>query len=144
MKKAVIVIVVIAVLGAIGAAVVLKDDDNKGTNTSTQNQTQSQNTNTDSTETESQAPVSATDEVEIENFAFSPSSITIKKGTKVTWTNKDSTSHTVTPDQPGGGFTGSDLLAKDETYSFTFTEVGEYKYHCQPHPQMTGSVTVTE
>ena len=36
------------------------------------------------------------------------------------------------------------LLAKGERYSFTFTKVGSYPYHCAPHPYMQGAVVVTE
>src|SRR5215204_391220 len=36
------------------------------------------------------------------------------------------------------------LLAKGERYSFTFTEVDSYPYHCAPHPDMKGTVVVTE
>src|SRR5829696_2336470 len=38
----------------------------------------------------------ATRTVMIQNFSFKPAHITIKRGTKVTWINKDSTTHTVT------------------------------------------------
>ena len=34
--------------------------------------------------------------VSIKNFEFSPKTLTVAKGTKVTWTNKDSANHTVT------------------------------------------------
>ncbi|MGH9910899.1 MAG: cupredoxin domain-containing protein [Nitrososphaeraceae archaeon] len=36
------------------------------------------------------------------------------------------------------------LIPANEQYEFTFTEVGEYPYHCEPHPWMTGKVSVTE
>ena len=36
------------------------------------------------------------------------------------------------------------LLAKGERYSFTFTEADSYPYHCAPHPDMKGTVVVTE
>ena len=87
--------------------------------------------------------VQATDTVAIQNFAFTPVSITVKKGTKVTWTNKDSTAHTVTENDGKSGPASSDVNP-GQTYSFTYNTVGTFQYHCSIHPSMTGSVTVTE
>lgn len=84
----------------------------------------------------------STNQVAIENFTFTPASITIKKGTSVTWTNKDATQHSVIGDT-GNGPSGG-LLAQGKTYSFTFNEAGTFSYHCGPHPNMTGKVTVIE
>jgi plastocyanin len=86
---------------------------------------------------------SATSSVTIQNFAFSPAAITVKKGTTVTWTNKDSTTHTVT-ETDGQKGPDSGNLANGKTYSFTFDTVGTFKYHCAIHPDMLGTVTVTE
>ena len=78
-------------------------------------------------------------EVEIENFAFTPATITVKVGTTVTWTNKDTVRHTVTSDK---GLFDSGLFGKGESFSFTFTEAGTYTYHCTPHPNMKGTIIV--
>jgi amicyanin len=85
-------------------------------------------------------------EVIIKNYAFGPSPITVKKGTTVTWTNKDIAKHNVEMDegQPAGDPVESALFGKDETYSFTFNTVGKFNYHCSPHPYMKGTVEVTE
>ena len=85
-----------------------------------------------------------TDKVTIKDFAYVPATITVKKGTKVTWTNQDSTRHDVTPDSESDNFKASELLSKGESYSFTFNTAGTYTYHCGPHPQMKGTVIVTE
>ncbi|MBI2109238.1 MAG: cupredoxin family copper-binding protein [Parcubacteria group bacterium] len=77
----------------------------------------------------------------IQGFAFSPASITVKKGTTIVWTNKDSVGHTVTG---GGGGPDSRLLGEGESYSFTFNNAGVFNYVCSPHPSMRGTVTVTE
>lgn len=77
----------------------------------------------------------------IENFAFAPASLKVKKGTTVTWTNKDSVGHTVTGENGGWG---SALLAKGQSYSHTFSEVGSFPYYCRPHPWITGTVEVGE
>ena len=83
-------------------------------------------------------PISAT----IQNFQFSPSTLTVKKGTKVTWTNNDGASHTVTADQGSGP--ASSPLGQGDTYSYTFNTVGTFNYHCSIHPSMHGSVVVTQ
>ncbi|HZD35746.1 MAG TPA: plastocyanin/azurin family copper-binding protein [Nitrososphaeraceae archaeon] len=71
---------------------------------------------------------------------------------KFVWTNDDSVPHTVTSDTGyvdpvNGAFNSMDtigLIPANEKYEFTFTEAGEYPYHCEPHPWMTGKVTVSE
>lgn len=83
--------------------------------------------------------------VDISNFDFQSPSIKIKPGTKVTWTNKDSARHDVMPEQESPDFKGSGkLLAKGESYSFTFDKPGKYAYFCTPHPYMKASVEVVE
>ena len=86
---------------------------------------------------------SQTNSVTISNFAFSPAAITVKKGTAVTWTNKDSTTHTVTENDSQDG-PKSGELNQGQSYTFTYNTAGTFKYHCSIHPDMTGSVTVTE
>lgn len=83
--------------------------------------------------------------VNIKGFAYAPTALKIKKGTTITWTNLDEAHHTVTSDSgsPAGGPSGP-LMAKGETYNFTFNTVGTFKYHCDPHPYMHGTVEVTE
>ncbi|HEY3421823.1 MAG TPA: cupredoxin domain-containing protein [Methanocellaceae archaeon] len=83
----------------------------------------------------SQAPNDAT--VSIQNFAFSPGTVTILKGGTVIWTNNDSTAHTVT-----FADSGSPSLNHGDTYTKTFVESGTFDYHCSIHPSMTGKVIV--
>jgi len=87
------------------------------------------------------APVSGNG-VAIRNFAFAPAALTVPAGTKVTWTNQDTDAHTVTSDGSGGPL-NSKALATGDTFSFTFTKAGTYKYLCTIHPFMTATVTVT-
>lgn len=91
---------------------------------------------TPSQQTPSQANTSM---VTIENFAFSPSNVTIKKGNTVTWTNKDSATHQIASDT--GAFQGS-AISQGQTYSFTFNDTGTFPYHCAIHPTMKGTITV--
>lgn len=86
----------------------------------------------------------ATDAVTIQSYAFSPSSITVKAGTKVTWTNKDSVAHTVTSDSGSADTFNSGDINQDATYSYTFNTVGTFTYHCTFHPSMLGKVIVTK
>ncbi|MRS04355.1 hypothetical protein EG832_14240 [bacterium] len=89
--------------------------------------------------TDDSASMSEGTEVEIEDFAYVPATITVKVGTTVTWTNKDTVRHTVTADS---GLFDSGLFGKGESFSYTFTEAGTYSYFCIPHTYMKGVVVV--
>lgn len=79
--------------------------------------------------------------VTIQNSAFSIQNLTVAVGTTVRWTNKDkSMTHTIA--SVGNTFTGSASLSKDETYDYTFDQVGTFDYFCSQHPSMTGTITV--
>ena len=80
--------------------------------------------------------------VVIRDFAFSPAQVRIRPGTKVTWVNcgdAGSEAHTSTAD---AGAWSSPLLSAGGTYTREFPNAGAFAYHCQPHPQMKGAVTV--
>jgi plastocyanin len=83
-------------------------------------------------------PVSGGAKVSIKYFAYNPQSLTIKVGTTVTWTNEDNATHTVTADT--GVFNAS--INPGKSVSFTFTIAGTYQYHCDPHPDMIGTIVV--
>jgi plastocyanin len=76
--------------------------------------------------------------VHIDNFVFEPAQLNVKVGTTVTWTNRDDIPHTVVC----AGKFRSKAMDTDGTFSFTFTDAGEYKYFCSLHPHMTGSIKV--
>ena len=79
--------------------------------------------------------------VVIDNFAFSPQTLTVSVGETVTWRNNHSTGHTVTSDQ--GSELGSALLNQGQTYQHTFDSEGIHPYHCSIHPStMKGTITV--
>ena len=98
-------------------------------------------------------PPAGTVSVTIQDFTFSPSTLTIKAGTTVRWTNNGPSAHTTTSDagawnsgtlSPPGGGGGS----AGGTFDFTFMQSGNYAYHCSIHPPsmypgFTGMVTVT-
>jgi plastocyanin len=82
--------------------------------------------------------------------AYDPNPIQVSVGTTVTWTNDDSQPHTVTSGsnaQPDNKFNSSPnftpLLNPGQTFSFTFTQAGDYPYYCMLHPNMVGTVSVS-
>jgi plastocyanin len=80
--------------------------------------------------------------VVIRNFTFNPAQVRVRPGTKVTWVNcgaPGSDSHTSTAN---AGAWSSPLLAPGATYTKEFPAAGSFAYHCEPHPGMTGNVTV--
>jgi len=115
-----------------------------------------------STNTSTPAPV-ATSRVEITANGFSPSSIKVKVGDTVTWTNNDSAphwpataahpTHTVYPGSDitkcktaaqGTIFDACKGLNQGESYSFKFDQKGDWKYHdhLKAVAPFFGSVTV--
>lgn len=135
-----IVVAVVLVLGIVGLIVytVNQGSGNKTANNSNQSQSSGSSSGSSATPT---AGAKQTNSVEISNFQFTPATITVKAGTKVTWTNKDSVQHNVV----GDNFKNlrGPLLDQGKTFSFTFDKVGTYPYHCNPHPYMKGTVIVT-
>lgn len=91
----------------------------------------------------SQAAVSITSSGYYGNFAFSPSTMSIKVGTTVTWTNGTSAPHTVTSDSGDPASFNGSLGSNGATFRFTFTTAGIYHYHCSIHPYMKATITVT-
>lgn len=87
----------------------------------------------------SAAPAPAAIEVKIDNFAFTPSVITVKAGTQVTWVNHDDIPHTV--DSTEGKFKSA-ALDTDDKFQFLFSQPGEYPFYCRMHPKMTGKIIV--
>jgi plastocyanin len=76
----------------------------------------------------------------IKNFSFKPANITIKRGTKVRWINKDPHPHTATANNKRSFDSGR--LGKGQSYTHTFKSVGKKPYHCEIHPHMRGRITV--
>jgi plastocyanin len=82
-------------------------------------------------------------DVEVANFSFTPSKLTVKAGTTVTWHfNQPSAPHNVVSLSTPAVF-NSGTPKGTGTYSFTFTTPGTYPYLCQVHPAMRGTVIVT-
>src|SRR5579862_3679321 len=79
-------------------------------------------------------------QVKIDNFTFTPGTLTVKQGTTVQWTNRDDIPHTVVSDDKTTF--KSKPLDTDDKFSYTFTKPGTYSYFCSIHPKMTGKVVV--
>ncbi|NIP62559.1 MAG: PEFG-CTERM sorting domain-containing protein [Nitrosopumilaceae archaeon] len=79
---------------------------------------------------------------------YIPAEVTVDVGGEVTWTNDDSTSHTVTSGTPGspseevGSDFDSSIFMGGETFSHKFEEAGTFDYFCMIHPWMQGKVIV--
>jgi plastocyanin len=77
--------------------------------------------------------------IEIRKFAFAPKEITVAPGTKVTWTNRDETPHTISA---ADKTFLSKAMDTDDRYEYTFASEGDFSYFCTLHPFMTGIVHV--
>jgi plastocyanin len=87
------------------------------------------------------AQASEARDVTIDNYTFSPGTLTVPLGTTVTWTNRDFDVHTVTADDTPPTFKSAGLDT-DDSFLFTFSKAGTYSYHCALHPHMTGKIVV--
>lgn len=84
--------------------------------------------------------------VKITSSGFVPATVTIKAGDSVTWTNDDTSVHTVnsSPHPTHTDYAPLNLnqLKAGESKSLTFPQAGTYKYHDHLRPSLTGSVVV--
>ena len=78
---------------------------------------------------------------EMRTMTFAPKRLEIAAGTTVTWTNNDQLVHTLTAD---GGSWDSGPIEPGKSWSHTFTQPGEYAFHCTPHPFMKAVVVVRQ
>lgn len=85
-------------------------------------------------------PTTTVTAVDITNFLFQPSSVSIAVNDIVMWTNNDSMAHTVTSGTPGEFDSGN--IAPNHTVCVQFLEAGAYPYFCTIHTFMTGTVAV--
>ena len=77
--------------------------------------------------------------IDIDNFAFAPTTLTVTAGTTVTWKNEDDSPHRI--GDKNGTFKSA-ALDTDDTFSHTFAAPGEYPYICTIHPYMVGKIVV--
>jgi len=82
-----------------------------------------------------------------ENYVPNQANVLLGISNKVIWKNLDDTPHTVTPDHRtsdaySGDFGSVGVLKPGESFEFLFTEAQEILYHCEPHPWMTGKISI--
>ena len=78
-------------------------------------------------------------QITIDNFSFTPPTLTITAGTRVTWTNHDDIPHDVVHTDLKFK---SKALDTNDSFSYDFTEPGTYEYFCSLHPKMTAKIIV--
>jgi len=87
-----------------------------------------------------QGQSSSTNTVTIQDYSFQPSTLTVPRGTTVTWRNQGSVDHTVTSDTNG---LFDSRVGPGKEFSFSFSTPGTYNYHCSIHTSMHGTIVVT-
>ena len=82
--------------------------------------------------------------VAVQLFQFRPGQLEVKAGTRVTWTNGDDITHTVTsgtPEQRDGRFAHR-LEGRGAAATVELETPGVYPYFCERHPSMRGEIRV--
>ena len=77
--------------------------------------------------------------VKMAGFAFDQTTLTVKVGDTVTWTNSDTAPHNATADD--GAFKTPDI-AQGQSASITATVVGTHTYICTIHPRMKSTLII--
>jgi 3',5'-cyclic-AMP phosphodiesterase len=90
-------------------------------------------------EGENSGPASGANQINIDNFSFAPAVLTVARGTKVTWVNRDDIPHKIATNDKR--FV-SKVLDTNEQFSAVFEAPGTYGYYCTVHPKMTGKIIV--
>jgi plastocyanin len=78
--------------------------------------------------------------VAIVNYTYKPADLTVAAGTKISFTNHDTTPHTATSKESEAFETGP--IDPGQTKSITLSKPGTYTYYCVFHPFMKGTLTV--
>ncbi len=81
----------------------------------------------------------ATQNVQITDTGFGPTTLEVEPGDTVIWTNDGTTTHDVSADD---GTFQSGPLSPGQTFPFTFQTQGTYVYRSTTDSNLTGSVTV--
>ncbi len=79
--------------------------------------------------------------VQVRDYAFSPSELTVVRNTIVRFTNIGAAMHRVVTDD---GTFDTNGLQPGHNATFQFQKIGVYRIHCEFHPSMTGTITVVD
>ena len=74
-------------------------------------------------------------------LSFNPTTVTVKVGDVIQWTDTSNVPHNVTFDQNPELSSGT--LQQGDTWQVQFSKPGTYSYHCTFHPGMNGTITVS-
>lgn len=82
-------------------------------------------------------------EVSVAKMQYDPPHVKIKPGTTVRWVNREKRSnHSIVFEEEG--LPEADRMFPGESWQRIFDKPGVYRYHCGPHPEMTGVVEVAD
>ena len=84
------------------------------------------------------ADAPAKNTVVIDGTAYQQATLTVKRGTTVSFVNKDPFPHTVT----APGKFDSKEIAAGKTWKYKATKAGRFDYICTLHPNMKGTLIV--
>ena len=84
------------------------------------------------------APKPATHTVVIDGTRFEPASLTVQRGDRVVWINRDPFPHTAT----AAGAFDSGSIAAGKSWRFAARASGTFEYLCTFHPNMKGTLVV--
>jgi plastocyanin len=79
----------------------------------------------------------ATYTVSIANMQFEPAELSVKRGSRIVWVNKDFFPHTATASAFDSG-----SIKSDASWTYVADEPGAYAYICTLHPMMKGRLVV--
>jgi plastocyanin len=114
-RTALLVALAVAALAAGGSYLVFRDDDAP------------------------KLPPGRTLDVRIDDLRFPAGAIAAELTVPVRFDNADDVAHTVTSDD---GLFDSGPLEPGKSFSYAFSRRGTFRYHCEIHPAMKGSVVV--
>jgi plastocyanin len=90
------------------------------------------------------APPKETLKIDMKDIRFNPQNVALRAGGKITWTNEDRVTHTVTYRAgPRPKFNSGDVAPK-KRYERRFSNAGLVSYLCTIHANMTGEIRVVE
>ncbi|MBA2420291.1 MAG: hypothetical protein H0V57_04090 [Thermoleophilaceae bacterium] len=82
--------------------------------------------------------------VVMQNIQFNPSNLSVKVGNTVTWANNESVGHDVTADDGSFKSGAPGALKQGDSFEHAFEKTGSFAYNCTIHPNMTGTIEVTQ
>jgi len=86
------------------------------------------------------ADAATKNQIVIKDFHFTPGTLKVKSGEKITWINRDEEPHTVVSVEKQ--FKKSAPLDTDQEFTTIAGGPGTYSYFCSVHPKMTGTIVV--